>query len=253
MNETAAYLGHVASRLQDLLGEELVGVYAGGSFALGGYDPRRSDLDVAAVCRGPRSVESKVEIGGALRHESLPCPARGLELVVYTEAVVREQTLAAGYELDLNSGRAMPFRLSVAPDDAARHWYVIDRAIIRERGLTLEGPPAREVFAPFERETLLTMLSESVAWHTANADARLDDTVLNGCRAWRYVEERVWSSKVEAGSWARQRAGDPELISEALAARLGNERLDAERVAAFTRRVQRRLKDAGARMGRAPS
>ena len=194
-----------------------------------------------------------MEIGEALRNESLPCPARGLELVVYTEGVAREQTPAAGYELDLNSGRAMPFRLSVTPDDAARHWYVIDRAIIREHGLTVHGPPAREVFAPFERETLLRMLSESVGWHKASADARLDDTVLNGCRAWRFVEERVWSSKVGAGSWARQRARDPELISEALAARLGNERLAAERVAAFTRRVQRCIEDAAERMGRAPS
>lgn len=253
MNETAAYLERVASRLQALLGETLVGVYAGGSFALGGYDSRRSDLDIAAVCRVPRSMETKLEIGEALRHESLPCPAQGLELVVYTEARVREQTPAAGYELDLNSGRVMPFRLSVAPDDAVRHWYVIDRAIIRERGLSLRGPPAREVFAPFERETLLRMLSESVGWHAASADARLDDTVLNSCRAWRYAEEDVWSSKVEAGSWARQRARDPELVSEALAARVGNERLDAERVAAFTRRVRRCLEDAGARIGRAPS
>ncbi len=159
-----------------------------------------------------------------------PCPAprEGWSSLSTRKAVAREQTPAAGYELDLNSGRAMPFRLSVAPDDAARHWYVIDRAIIREHGLTVHGPPAREVFAPFERETLLTMLSESVGWHKASADARLDDTVLNGCRAWRYAEEDVLVLEGRGGflgattgerSGARSRRRSPP--------GLGHDRLDA--------------------------
>src|SRR5881227_2582326 len=45
------YLSAVAERLEDLLGGDLVGVYVGGSYALGNYLPGRSDLDVAAVVR----------------------------------------------------------------------------------------------------------------------------------------------------------------------------------------------------------
>ena len=40
-------------RLRDVLGDELLGVYAGGSYALGAYEPGRSDIDVNAVVTGP--------------------------------------------------------------------------------------------------------------------------------------------------------------------------------------------------------
>ncbi len=43
------YHRELVARLRGLLGDELIGVYAGGSFALGDFDSYLSDLDVAAV------------------------------------------------------------------------------------------------------------------------------------------------------------------------------------------------------------
>ena len=53
VEDLRAYLDEVAARLQAVLGNELVGVYSGGSYALGGYQAGRSDLGVAAVTRRP--------------------------------------------------------------------------------------------------------------------------------------------------------------------------------------------------------
>ena len=53
------YLEELARRVQAVLGDELVGVYAGGSFALGGYEPSRSDLDVAVVIESPLAEEQR--------------------------------------------------------------------------------------------------------------------------------------------------------------------------------------------------
>jgi len=50
----APYLDELAARTQRVLGERLVGVYAGGSLALGGYEPGRSDIDVAVVVAAVR-------------------------------------------------------------------------------------------------------------------------------------------------------------------------------------------------------
>ena len=50
--ETVEYHDELVARLRPTLGADLVGVYAGGSLALGGYDERRSDVDVAVVTRG---------------------------------------------------------------------------------------------------------------------------------------------------------------------------------------------------------
>ena len=52
LNRAAEYVDRVAAGLRALLGEALVGVYAGGSLALGDFDPVRNDVDVAAVPRG---------------------------------------------------------------------------------------------------------------------------------------------------------------------------------------------------------
>jgi hypothetical protein len=214
-------------------------VYAGGSFALGGYDPGRSDLDVAAVSPGALAEAAKRKVGEALRHESLPCPARGLELVVYPEATARTATAEPGYELDLNTGSDMPFRLSLDPAEApGRHWYMIDRSIVREHGVVLHGPPPGEVLAPIPREMLLSALRESLRWHATSDEARLDDAVLNACRAWRYAAEGEWSSKPDAGAWARARADDTGLIADAIAARSDGRRLDRERVDAFLRGIR---------------
>ena len=240
----ADYLREVATRLRQLLADELVGAYAGGSVALGGSEPGRSDVDVAIVSRAALPAEAKASVAAALRHEALPCPARGLELVVYPSATVRVPTREPGYELDLNTGRAMPFRLSVDPAEApGDHWYVIDRAIVREHGLVLFGPPPAELIAPIPRELLVSALRDSLDWHETAEEARLDDAVLNACRAWRYAAEGRWSSKVEAAEWARARDDDPELIDAAIAARSGGRRLDPRRVEALLGRVRRHVDD----------
>ena len=90
--ETRAYLDELVGRLRTVLGADLVGVYLGGSLALGGYDERRSDVDVAAVGHGALSDATKYAIVASLRHESLACPARGLELVAYSAAAVSTPT-----------------------------------------------------------------------------------------------------------------------------------------------------------------
>jgi hypothetical protein len=251
--EATSYLAEVVARLRTILGNELVGVYAGGSVALGGYDPARSDLDVAVVCRAALSDARKLELAASLRHEALPCPARGLELVVYPESGVRVATRDAGYELNLNSGRAMPFHLSLAPGDGEEeHWFAIDRAILREHGRVLVGPPPQRLFAPIPRSTLLGLLAESVRWHARHGVARADDAVLNACRALRYAAEGRWSSKQAAGEWGRERLADGALVVDALAARHGSgEGLEGAPVGPFLEAAWRSLEEA-ARCPRAP-
>jgi hypothetical protein len=229
VSEVGEYHGQLVARLRALLGPDLVGVYAGGSVALGGYLAGRSDLDVAVVCRSTLTETQKEGIVDALRHESLPCPARGLELVVYTDSTVRSGTGEPAYELNLNTGRGMPFVLSFAPEGEP-HWYAIDRAIVHAHGVALAGPPPEALFAPIPRHVLLERVCESVRWYAEHTWAGADNAVLNACRAWRYAREGTWSSKSDAGEWALERTDDRALVADALAARTDGRPLDRERV-----------------------
>jgi hypothetical protein len=213
----AEYLRELATRLHGLLGHDLVGVYAGGSYALGDYRRESSDLDVAAVVEAALDDEVKDALAARLSHEALPCPARGLELVVFRLETARSDGAEADFELNLNSGRELEPRLDRGPGSVAAHWFPIDRSILAQAGLTLAGPPAAEVFAAPRSEALLPVLAESVRWH--RRDPRGEGAALaNACRAQRFASEGHWSSKPAALRWARERGVEPSL--EAIEARL---------------------------------
>jgi hypothetical protein len=217
---TRAYLAAVVARAGALLGVRLLGAYAGGSIALGGYEPVRSDIDLAMVVEARLDPALKEALVEALRHEALPCPARGLELVIYERSAAASPAIKADFELNLNTGPRMPFRVDPSPDVDDPHWFAIDRSILRAHGMVLTGPPAAEVFGIVLRERLLPVVADAVRWHLDGAAAPAD-AVLNACRALRYATEGRWTSKADAARWALGRVPDPTVILAALAARAG--------------------------------
>jgi hypothetical protein len=177
--------------VRSLLGNELVGVYLAGSGALGGYVHGRSDVDVAVVTGAPLEHALKEELAAALRHEALPCPARGLELVVYAQG-------GAVPELNLNSGERMPFHATFEPGADSPHWFVLDRAIIGQRGLALTGPPPAAVFAAPKEEEILDALATGLKWYRDRPEEPRDDAALNAVRSRAYLATGRWASKAEA-------------------------------------------------------
>ena len=208
MEAVRAYHEELVGRLRATLGDDLVGVYAGGSYALDDYRPGSSDLDVAVVVREPLAREAKQALVEAVRHEALPCPARGLELVVYSARAAAAPSAAADFELNVNTGARMDFRAELEPGEEW-HWFAIDRAILRQRGVALTGPPPHLAFAEIAREDLLAALAESVRWHGAVEPAS-ENARLNALRALRYVRTGEWTSKRAASAWAREQGVTPE-------------------------------------------
>ena len=252
--EERAYLHELVERLRDVLGRKLVGVYVGGSYALEDYEPGRSDVDVAAVVASPLPARNKADVVAAVRHEALPCPARGLELVVYTAAAAGARATRAAFELNLNTGATMPFRADTKPVRGQLHWFAIDRSILRSRGIALAGPPAQDVFASPPASALRPVLADALRWYREGG--RPYDAVLNACRSLRFADEGVWSSKAAAARWALGTpAGvdDRGLVAEALEARSTRAELDSSRVDAFLARTVARLtrRDAGGQPRRA--
>ena len=213
MEAERAYLDDLLLRLQTLFGAGLVGVYVGGSWALGGYEQGRSDLDVAVVLREPLSDEQVEEIVAELGQESFPCPARGLELVVYTEAAAGRATVAPGFELNLNTGTGLTFRAERKAQPGDRHWFAIDRSVLAGHGVALFGPPAIEVFARIEPEDLRPLLADVLRWYEREAPDS-EEAVLNAGRSLRFMREGIWLPKPALRPWA---AGQPGANGEILA------------------------------------
>lgn len=241
--ELSLYLDELTDRLEWILGSRLVGVYAGGSLALDAYRHGRSDVDVAAVCTTALSREEKLTIVAALRHDVFPCPARGLEFVLYRLGVARSGTPEPGFELNLNTGEQMAFRVDFEAEPRDAHWFGIDRSILADRGVAIAGPPAATVFAPLHREAVLQLLAESLEWHSRGI-GRSDDAVLNAARALRFAHEGVWSSKPAASEWALTKVGEPGIVERALRAHAGGPDLTRDDALRFVNEVRRQLEAA---------
>ncbi|WP_327029209.1 nucleotidyltransferase domain-containing protein [Micromonospora sp. NBC_01740] len=243
------YLADLVAAARDVLGDDLVGAYAAGSVGLGAYQPGRSDVDVALVCADALDLGRRQELVARLRHEALPCPARGLELVVYRRAVARSGTPEPGFEVELNTGARMPFRATWAaadrPAEDGLFWYGLDRSILHQCGHALLGPPAAEAFADLSPADLRRLLTDALRWWLAlptppgdGPAPGAEDAVLGACRSLVRVRHGVWLSKVDAGRRlaADGRRADPtddgaaadpvgggaaDLIERSIAARAG--------------------------------
>lgn len=212
-----AYLEELVGRLQELLGPELVGVYAGGSWALGGYQPGPSDLDVAVVVREAIADEVADRIVAKLRHEAFPCPARGLELVVYTEETARTPSVEPAFELNLNTGSGVTFRADREAQPGERQWFAIDRGVLAEHGVALSGPPPADVFAPVAPDDLRPALADVLRWYEREAPDS-EDAVLNAGRSLRFMREGTWLPKPALRAWADAQPGtNGEILARAIA------------------------------------
>jgi hypothetical protein len=212
-----AYLAELVEKLQGSLGASLVGVYAGGSWALGGYEPPDSDLDVAVVIREPLSDEAADRLVAGLRHEAFPCPARGLELVVYTRESAASATTDPGFELNLNTGARLTFRADREPQPGERHWFAIDRSLLAARGIALLGPPAAAVFAPIAADDLRPVLTDVLRWYGREAPES-DDAILNAGRSLRFARDGAWLPKPALRTWAAEQPGtNEEILARAIA------------------------------------
>ncbi|WP_307871079.1 nucleotidyltransferase domain-containing protein [Micromonospora sp. C51] len=248
------YLTDLVAVAGDVLGAELCGAYAAGSVGLAAYQPGRSDVDVALVCAGPLDHGVAEELVARLRHEALPCPARGLELVVYQREAARSGTPEPGFEVELNTGARMDFRVSYGPAQRPSadglFWYGLDRSILHQSGRALLGPPAADAFADLAPEDLRRLVLEALRWWLARPVPAeevpapgAEDAVLGACRSWARLRTGMWLPKVAAGRRLLDEAGPLvdadtiELVERSIAARDGGPPPAGAAARAFQRRV----------------
>lgn len=197
--EVRPYLTGLVRRARAVYGDHLLSVFAVGSLALGDYRHGRSDIDVTVVTAPDAPDDAPRDLAAALAHPGFPCPAAGLELVVYDADFAASGAAAPGYLLNLNTGPLLPAVADFEPAGAPAFWYAIDRAVAYQSGLPLFGRPVRDVLAAPSRPDLLAAVAASVDEHATGAGHLADNRVLNGCRAVLFCRTGRWVAKREAG------------------------------------------------------
>jgi hypothetical protein len=139
--EVRQLLDDMLRRVQSALGDHFVGMYLDGSLAIGGFDPRTSDIDFLVVTAAEPAFELVAALGGV--HATL-CDG-GSRWAAELEGSYIPQSDVRCYDPQ----RAMHLRIERGGGHLAfeRHDTdrVINRHVLRERGVVLAGPPACEL------------------------------------------------------------------------------------------------------------
>ncbi|WP_406275690.1 DUF4111 domain-containing protein [Nocardia sp. NBC_00881] len=212
--ELRPYLADLVQRTRAVCGPHLVSVFAVGSIALEDYRHRRSDIDVTVVADPALPGQAVRTLAESLAHPALPCPAAGLELVVYDSDFVVRPSDEAGYLLDLNTGPLLSNRASFDSTESPAFWYVIDRSIAHQTGRLLYGSPVRQVIAPPIRRDLFAAILASVREHTNGEGHLTDNQVLNGCRSVAFCRTGRWLAKRKAAQMIAMSENDFQPLIE---------------------------------------
>ena len=186
-SELAPYLDRLVEVLQAQAPVDAV--YLVGSAALGGYEHGRSDVDVVAVTARSLSRDERLALAKAV--ESIPVPARKLELVVYPRGSDR-------WELNLNTGdHCQKEHVGLDPDTEPSFWFVLDRGDCRTaRDPARRAGVGRRCSTPEPPEAIEAALNEMAAFD--GWDDPAGDAELAAYRAQVWRETGRWLSKREA-------------------------------------------------------
>lgn len=220
-------LSEILTGARSVLGEKFTGMYLHGSLALGDFTPGRSDIDflVATSCdlspqevAGLEAMHARITAAGSpwVHHiEGSYIPVDALRR--FDPQHCQHPALRIGGEFTIDS------------HDSA---WVLQRHVLREHGIALEGPPARGLIDPIPPDTLREAAAGTLRewWAPQLIDPSLlrapeyqAYAVLTMCRSLYTMQTGDVASKPAAARWALAgpAAHLSSLIEQALAFRDG--------------------------------
>jgi hypothetical protein len=200
-------LAEFTARVQDALGDELVGLYLSGSLATGDFDPQRSDIDFVAVTPhrlNPDQIAALGAIHAGLITSGQPHAAQLEGAYIPREDFRRYDPQHAEHPGVETGGQ---FGMGREGIDG-----IIQRFIVRNNGVTLVGPPPVALIDPIAPDELRRATAGILHewWLPQLSDThRIRDreyqayAVLTMCRILYTLQHARVVSKPSAARWAQ--------------------------------------------------
>jgi predicted nucleotidyltransferase len=217
MDEAKALLEALTAGIRQAAGAKLLGLYLWGSYVVGDFDPRRSDVDLVAALAADVSGEDFAALKAMHDALALRFPAwEGRIEVAYATVATLDRPAEGGEIVRISPGEPLNRRRS---DER----WVVDWYVVRERGIALFGPPPAQLLAPISCRQFVESVRANVAsWDDlagwARGWQRQAYAILLLCRALRATRHGDQLSKPAAGRWAQRALPEwADLIARALA------------------------------------
>ena len=206
MKELEDLLAEFVRRSEEILEEDLTGIYLHGSAAIGCFNPGKSDIDLIVVADVPMTDLVKREYMDMVVGLNACAPAKGIEMSVVTRNVCRPFIYPTPFELHFSEAHLKWYQSD--PDDYILKMKGADRdlaahfTIIKNRGRCLIGAPIAEVFADVPRADYLDSIYDDIADAIDGISGNTMYYTLNLARVLAYKNEGLILSKKEGGEWA---------------------------------------------------
>jgi predicted nucleotidyltransferase len=203
-------LQSLADGVQQILGENLVGIYLHGSGVIDGPYPT-SDLDVLVVAHRRTTDDEKRALLDVLREVSGrtadPGPDRPIELDVVVQSEIRPWTYPPPFDFHydelirdrFDAGELEPWDEPTNPDLTS----IVRMA--RAASSSVAGPPPRDVLDEPPRDDLIDALTRDLHTETEWLERDTRNVVLTLARIWSGIETDDLHSKATAAAWALPR------------------------------------------------
>jgi hypothetical protein len=220
-NDVNAALEDLSSSIVTALSSSFVGLYLGGSLALGDFDPKKSDIDFICVTAGDLSSEDIAALDKMhnAHWSSNNEWIKRLDGSYVPLQVVREWS---------SESRPYPFVEGEEFRVTIQGSALIQRYIVREYGVIVAGPNPKSFIESIDRDRLRSAQGDLLVrwWEPVLGDPGWLEqiqqqrfAVLTMCRALYTLEYGDVASKPLAGKWAKKTVEDEwtSLIDWALA------------------------------------
>lgn len=222
--EVNEVLNLLLNHVKEILKDQFVGMYLYGSLSTGDFNPESSDIDFLVVTKEKLSekIISKLEEMYKQTWATSLKRAGKLEGAYVYEELIRKHDPNGMKVPTINEGI---FYLDTLGSD-----WIIQRHVIREYGVAIEGPDPKTlinfVSAEDIRNSIMGVLKEwwfpmleNPAWLREHDDGYRSFAVITMCRVLHGLETGTITSKPKAAQWTRAKVDSKwhSLIDDAVA------------------------------------
>ncbi len=193
-------------RSEEILKDNLVGIYLHGSAVMGCFNPDKSDLDLIVVVREPVTDADKRSYMDMVVELNSKGPAKGIEMSIVRQCFCKPFAYPTPFELHFsvahldwyrNDPEGYISKMKGEDKDLAAHF-----TIINHRGKCLCGAPVKEIFADVPAQDYIDSIWNDIT----DAEEEITDNpmymILNLARVFSYLRDGLVLSKKEGGEWA---------------------------------------------------
>lgn len=215
-------LSIISNEYQDILGENLCGIYVHGSLAFGCFNWNKSDIDFLVVVYESLNQSKKEALIRTLLRLNQVAPSKGFEMSVVLYRDCRDFHYPTPFQLHYSNAHFKKITDNLT--EYCRTMYGVDCdmaahfTVIKEVGVVHYGKPIADVFGVVSQSDYLASIKSDVEDAENDIVTNPIYVILNLCRVLAYRKHGFVLSKMEGGKWGKTHLSDEytDFIQKAL-------------------------------------